>query len=167
MRIRAEEQDECAVVHAVHTSAFPTQAEADLVNAVRAQARPIVSLVAEDNRTIVGHILFSPVSLPGRPHLKIMGLAPMAVIPGFQGTGIGSDLVRAGLDQCRKLGIGAVVVLGHPEYYPRFGFLPAGRFGLRCEYDAPDEAFMAVELDPGCLRDASGTVEYGAAFSSL
>ncbi len=112
-------------------------------------------------------MLCSPVSLPGRPHLNIMGLAPMAVIASRQRKGIGSDLVRAGLDQCRDLGFGAVVVLGHSEYYRRFGFLPAGRFGLRCEYDVPNNAFMALELELGVLRGASGTVKYHAVFGNL
>ncbi len=96
-----------------------------------------------------------------------MGLAPMAVIPSCQRNGIGSALVRAGLDQCRQLGYGAVVVLGHPEYYPRFGFTPAGQFGLRSEYDVPEEVFVALELDAGFLSGASGTVKYDPAFSSL
>ncbi len=162
--IRPEAASDRAAVRAVNASAFETPAEADLVDALREEAKPIVSLVAEENGVVVGHIMFSPVLLSGHPALKIMGLAPMAVLPERQRQGIGGDLVRAGLKRCRQLGVGAVVVLGHPAYYPRFGFAPAARFGLDCAYDVPEEAFMALELRPGYLRAASGTVAYHGAF---
>lgn len=166
MLIRPEEEQDRLAIHALNVCAFGSTAEADLVDALRARARPLVSLVAEDGGAIVGHILFSPVSLPGRPDLEIMGLAPMAVAPARQRKGIGSALVRAGLARCRQSGVGAVVVLGHPGYYPRFGFVPSTRFGIGCEYDAPEEAFMAIELIPGCLRGASGKIRYHAAFAN-
>src|SRR5437762_2911415 len=82
-----------------------------------------------------------------------MGLAPMAVLPREQRRGIGSALVRAGLDRCKQSGFSAAVVLGHPAYYPRFGFTPASRFAIKSEYDVPDEAFMALEFEPGILHD--------------
>lgn len=167
MRVRAEETQDWAAVQAVNETAFETAAEARLVAVLRDQARPIVSLVAEEGGTIVGHIMFSPVALPGHADLKIMGLAPMAVAPAHQRRGIGSALVRAGLERCKELGFGAVVVLGHPEYYPRFGFSPSVRFGIGCEYDVPDEAFMLVELQAGFLQGASGKVRYHAAFNNL
>ena len=166
MLIRAEEQGDRAGVRAVNVSAFETALEASLVDALREHAEPLVSLVADDDSAIVGHIMFSPVSLSGHPALRIMGLAPMAVFPDRQRKGIGSALVRAGLEQCKRLGFGAVVVLGHPAYYPRFGFSPSARFGIGCEYDVPDDVFMAVELQAGFLRVASGTIKYHAAFSS-
>jgi len=103
----------------------------------------------------------------GHPDLNIMGLAPMAVAPANQNKGIGSALVRTGLERCKELGFGAVVVLGHPGYYPRFGFLPSARFGIGCEYEAPEEAFMVVALQPGCLRGKTGTIKYYAAFKNL
>jgi len=165
--IRDEEQKDWAAVHDVIVSAFETPAEADLVDALREQAHPVVSLVAVEGGTIVGHIMLSPVSLSGHPGLKIMGLAPMAVAPEYQRKGIGSALVRTGLDRCKQLGFGAVVVLGHPEYYPRFGFSPSTRFGIKCEYEVPEEVFMVIELLPGYLRGASGTIKYHAAFSNL
>jgi putative acetyltransferase len=167
MLIRAEAQGDWLAVHAVNVSAFETPAEANLVDALREQAQPFVSLVAEDNGAIVGQIMFSPVSLPGHPALRIMGLAPMAVAPEHQRAGIGSALVRAGLEQCRQLGFGAVVVLGHPAFYPRFGFSPSTRFGIGCEYEVREDVFMAVELQAGFLRGASGKVKYHAAFSNL
>jgi putative acetyltransferase len=167
MLIRAEEQRDWAAVHAANVSAFETPAEANLVDALREQAQPLVSLIAEDNGAIVGHIMFSPVSLSGHPALKIMGLAPMAVAPEHQRKGIGSALVRAGLEQCKQLGFGAVVVLGHPAYYPRFGFLSSRCFGIGCEYEVPEEVFMVVELQAGFLRGASGKVKYHSAFSNV
>lgn len=167
MLIRAEEQKDWAAVHALNISAFETPAEANLVSALREQVQPLVSLIAEDDGGIVGHIMFSPVSLSGHPALRIMGLAPMAVAPEHQRKGIGSALVRAGLEECKQLGFGAVVVLGHPAYYPRFGFSPSARFGIGCEYDVPEEVFMVVELQAGFLRGASGKVAYHAAFSNV
>ena len=167
MLIRAEEQRDWAAVHTVNVSAFETPAEANLVDALREHAHPVVSLIAEDDNAIVGQIMFSPVSLSGHPALRIMGLAPMAVAPGHQRKGVGSALVRAGLEQCKQLGFGAVVVLGHPAYYPRFGFSPSARFGIGCEYDVPEDVFMIVELHPNFLRGASGKVTYHAAFSNV
>jgi putative acetyltransferase len=137
------------------------------VDRLRRQAKPILSLVAESDGAIVGHILFSPVSLAGSSGLKLMGLAPMAVAPGHQMQGVGSALVREGLERCRQSGVAAVVVLGHPEYYPRFGFLPSVRFGIGSEYDVPEEAFMAIELQPGALEHAGGTIRYHPAFAGL
>lgn len=96
-----------------------------------------------------------------------MGLGPMAVAPGHQRKGIGSALVRAGMEMCKQLGFGAVVVLGHPEYYPRFGFLPSARLGIVYEYEVPEDVFMAAELQPGYLRDATGIIKYRSALSSL
>jgi putative acetyltransferase len=164
MLIRAERPTDWAAVRVVNESAFDTADEANLVDALRELARPIVSRVAEDDGAIVGHILFSPVLLVEHPELMIMGLAPMAVAPAHQRMGIGSALVRAGLDACARTGFGAVVVLGHPEYYPRFGFSPATRFGIGCEYDVPDEAFMALELHADYLRGAIGKIKFHAAF---
>jgi putative acetyltransferase len=167
MLIRPEQENDRAAVHAVNVSAFETPAEADLVDALREQAAPVVSLVAEDDGGLVGHIMFSPVTLPEQPALRIAGLAPMAVEPEHQRKGVGSALVRAGLEQCRQLGFGAVVVLGHPAYYPRFGFSSSRRFLIGCEYDVPDDVFMVLELQPGFLRGASGKVKYHAAFGEL
>jgi putative acetyltransferase len=167
MLVRLEQVSDRAAVYAVNAAAFEAPAEANLVDALREQARPIVSLVAEHQGAIIGHIMFSPVELPGHPAPKIMGLAPMAVLPAHQRRGIGSALVRAGLDECKKLGFDAAVVLGHADYYPRFGFVPSTRFGIGCEYDVPEDVFMAMELRPGALQSVSGTIKYHPAFSSV
>src|SRR5690606_36552324 len=132
MRIRAEEERDRAAVRAIVEQEFDTGAEADLVDALRAQASPLVSLVAEDyDGQVIGHGMFSPVTLDSDPDLRMMGLAPLAVVPSHQGRGVGSAIVRTGLERCRELGFAAVVVLGHPRYYSRFGFSRALDFGLR------------------------------------
>ena len=109
---------------------------------LRERADPIVSLVADAGNAIVGHILFSPATLPGCPELRIMGLAPMAVAPARQRQGIGAALIHEGMEQCRRLGFGAIIVLGHAGYYPRFGFRPASQFG-RVRNELPDDSHGA------------------------
>ncbi len=167
MLIRAEREADRESIRAINMAAFESSAEADLVDDLRQKARLIVSLVAQENSEIVGHIMFSPVSLAGHPDLKLMGLGPMAVAPDCQRKGYGSALVQAGLDCCREMGVSAVVVLGHPNYYPRFGFSPSSQFGIDSEYDVPDEVFMATELKPDCFDQIAGTVKYHPAFGGL
>jgi putative acetyltransferase len=162
VRVRDEEPRDRAAVHELTVSAFGREAEAHLVDTLRAEARPLVSLVAEEDATIVGHVLFTPVALAGFAG-NMMGLGPLAVLPARQRRGVGTALVRAGLARCRADGVAAVVVLGHPGYYPRFGFAPAATFGIASEYDAGD-SFMAVEIVSGALRGARGVVRYHSAF---
>jgi putative acetyltransferase len=162
-----EQPGDVAAIDAVNRAAFNQPNEATLVALLRKEASPLVSLVAETDGELVGHVLFSPVTLTGHPGAALMGLAPMAVAPPMQRRGIGSMLIRAGLDACERLGCEGVVVLGHAQYYPRFGFRPASAFGLRCEYDVPDEAFMARELAPGGLAGKRGTIKYHAAFAHV
>ena len=167
MIIRAEtDKDKTAIYH-IHQSAFETSSEAKLVDKLREQANPIISLVVEEDGKVVGHTMFTPVTLMDHTELKIMGLAPMAVLPKYQHKGIGSALVNAGLDQCTKLGYGAVVVLGHQEYYPRFGFIPAIRFELSCEYDVPEDAFMCIELQKNYLHSATGKISFHPIFKNV
>jgi putative acetyltransferase len=166
MRIRPERPADIAAVRDVNQQAFGTAAEATLVDAVRTQANPIVSLVAEDGDRIVGHILFSPVTIEGRTDQLMMGLAPMAVLPDRQRQGVGTALAEAGLEQCRLLGAAGIVVVGHPEFYPRFGFVPASRFGLKCEFEVPDDVFMAAEFVENALRIPGGMIRYHPAFSA-
>ena len=167
MDIRTERSGDAAAIDDVNRAAFETASEATLVRALRERAQPLVSMVAGERDGIIGHIMFSPVTLSSDPGLKIMGLAPMAVLPARQRQGIGSALVRAGLDECRRLGFAAVVLVGHADYYPRFGFVPASRFRLGCEYDVPDEVFMAIELEAGALRGKAGIIRYHAAFAEV
>ena len=165
MLIRPETEDDRPGIRAVNSAAFETSLEADLVDALRREVSPIVTLVAEEGE-IVGHIIFSPVDVLPDHGSRLMGLGPMAVSPARQRSGIGSKLVAAGLAQCRTMDYEGVVVLGHPDYYPRFGFAPAADFGLRCEYDVPEEVFMVLELLPGALTGRSGTVRYSPPFPS-
>jgi putative acetyltransferase len=167
MRIRPETEADRAAVREVNEAAFETPAEADLVEVLHDKGVSVVSLVAEVDGEVVGHILFSRVSLAGHAQLNLVGLAPMAVVPGHQRKGIGSALVRQGLGRCKECGCCAVVVVGYPQYYPRFGFAPAGRFALRCEYDVPADVFMVAELEAGALSNASGLVHYDDAFGSV
>ena len=167
MRIRSEQPADISAIRSLHTAAFEKSVEADLVDALRTAVEPFVSLVADDDGEIVGHILFSPVTLSGDSRAKIMGLAPMAVHPTKQRHGVGSALVEAGLGRCKELGYGAVVVLGHRTYYPRFGFQPSVRFGITSEYDVPDDVFMIKEIEPGYLEGKSGTIRYHSAFAGL
>jgi putative acetyltransferase len=167
MWIRSEVDADRAAIHAVNEAAFETSAEANLVDALREKTGQIVSLVAGIDEKIVGHILFSAVSLAEHPALNLMGLGPMAVLPEYQRQGVGSALVREGLQRCKQLGCQAVVVVGHPEYYPRFGFVPASRYGIHSEYDVPNDVFMIVELVAGTLQRASGLIRYDEAFSNV
>jgi len=164
LRVRDEQPADIEAVRAVNTAAFETHAEADLVDRLRRETETI-SLVAEDSHGIVGHILFSPVTLPGHDDVRIVGLAPVAVIPERQRQGVGSALIRRGMETCTQSGVDAIVLVGHPEYYPRFGFQPASRFALRCEYDVPDDVFMALQLRPGALAGKSGLIHYHHAFA--
>jgi putative acetyltransferase len=165
MIVRPELPSDRHAVRHVHTTAFTTPEEAALVDALRAGASPLVSLVGEDGGRVIGHVMFSPVTLPDHPDLRLMGLAPLAVLPAYQRRGVGAALARAGLDRCREIGIGAVFVLGHPAYYPRFGFVRADAFG--CPFEAPAEAWMLVELEPGYLRGVTGATRWHPAFDAL
>jgi putative acetyltransferase len=164
-RIRPEQHSDAEAIHALNEAAFGRSAEAELVNRLREEARPLVSLVADDGGAIVGHILFSPVDLSDQPDLMLMGLGPMAVKPERQGRGIGSELVLLGLDACQRLGCQAVFVLGHPTFYRRFGFRPASQFGITSECEDAGDAFMALEIERGILEGRSGTVRYDPVFS--
>lgn len=167
MHVRPEIESDLDQTRAVNVAAFPTEAEAGLVDRLRIEARPLISLVAAEEDRIVGHILFSPMSLAAAADGLVMGLAPMAVRPDRQRQGIGSALVRSGLEQCRKLDAVAVAVLGHAEYYPRFGFEPASRFKVRSEYEVPDEVFMLLELKPGSIFRDGCVARYHHAFNTL
>lgn len=165
--VRAEVTEDLDTVHRVNELAFGQRNEADLVDALRANARPYISLVAAADEQVVGHIFFSPVTIESADSFGAMGLAPMAVLPEYQNQGIGSQLVREGLKECQRLGQDVVVVLGHPGFYPRFGFMPASLKGLRSDYDVADDVFMVTELSEGALRGRRGLVKYHPAFGKV
>ncbi|MEG5038330.1 MULTISPECIES: N-acetyltransferase [unclassified Microcoleus] len=166
MYIRTEKPEDLEAVRQVNIAAFGRENEANLVDRLRGIASTF-SFVALPSDRIVGHILFSPVVVEGKcsSNLSILGLAPVAVLPEYQRQGIGTLLIQQGLEECRRSGFQAVVVLGHPDFYSRFGFIPASRKSLKCEYDVPEEAFMVLELESGALEDCSGTVKYRSEFS--
>jgi putative acetyltransferase len=177
MAIRLEQPGDEAGVFETNELAFGAPLEARLVDALRAGGS-YLSLVAAIDGQVVGHILFTPVTIepaadltvrlkPDTTARRVAGLAPMAVRPEHQRSGIGGQLIRAGLDECRRAGYSAVVVLGHPEYYPRFGFVPAHTFGLSCEFPSPPEAFMVIELEAAALSGAGGLVRYLPQFAEV
>jgi putative acetyltransferase len=166
--IRREEPGDAAAIRQVNERAFGQPAEANLVDALRRHNKVVLSLVAVLNDQIIGHILFSPVSIESEGgSLSAVGLAPMAVLPEYQKQGIGSWLIRVGLDECRQAGHPVVIVVGHAEYYPRFGFVPASKYGLKCEYNVPDDVFLALELREGALLGRAGVVKYQPEFNEV
>jgi putative acetyltransferase len=169
MRVRTESPADRDLVHRVHARAFPSDAEARLVDALRELTEPHFSLVAELRAgDVVGHILFTPVEVHSDSNtFRAMGLGPMAVLPSRQRQGVGSALVEAGLVACRAAGELIVVVLGHPSFYPRFGFRPAWDRGLYYIAPGPNAAFMVAELECDALQGRSGEVLYHAAFDAL
>ena len=163
--VREERPADVAAVRAVVTRAFGRPDEAYLVELLRAAGKALVSLVAERDGRVAGHVLFSPVALDGAPPAS--GLAPLAVLPDAQRQGLGAALVLAGLARCRAAGHAFVVVLGDPDYYGRFGFVAAERHGLASEYDAPPGAFQVIELVPGTLGANPGVVRYAPEFAAV
>ncbi len=165
--IRAERASDIGAIRRVNEAAFGTDAEARLVDLLRDRGKLLVSLVAERGGRVVGHIAFSRVRLAAGDEPFGVGLGPMAVAPAYQRLGIGVRLVRFGILQCRLLGARFVVVLGHPHYYPRFGFQPASQFGLSCAWPVPEGVFMAMEIQPGALANVRGRVSYEPEFDDV
>lgn len=160
--IRPERPDDRAAIHRVHVAAFPTDTEARIVDALRTSGQLTLSLVAETPAGVVGHIAFSPVEVtrPDGARVGGLGLAPVAVAPTHQRTGLGAALITEGLQRLRAADHGFCVVLGHADYYPRFGFVPASHHDVRWELPAPDANFMIQELAPGGLTGVTGVARY-------
>ncbi len=168
--IRPEQPSDYSVVFEVNKLAFGRENEPRLVEALRQSTGfiPELSLVAVLEDRVVGHILFSPMVFETPAgDISILALAPLAVRPDYQNQGIGSELVRQGLEACRRLEHRVIVVLGHPNFYPRFGFEPAQPKGVSAPFPVPEEAWMVIELQPGALSGIRGTVRYPPAFDDV
>ena len=161
MIIRPEQPDDVKNIFKVEISAFPTDTEARLVDILRADGDLSISLIAEDEGEIIGHIALSPMQAP----VRTLGLGPVAVLPKLQKTGIGSKLIEAALEIAKNQKIQAVFLLGHPEYYPCFGFSPELAAPFTSPYASPN--FMVKELEAGCLTGKIGKVDYAPGFSKI
>ncbi|MFF0829793.1 GNAT family N-acetyltransferase [Brevibacillus sp. NPDC003359] len=174
LRIRIEHTDDYSVTEHVVKSAFANaefsdQKEHDLVSRIRKSDSfiPALSLVAmdEENQEIVGHILLSKINIRNDSQsVESLALAPVSVLPDYQSKGIGKKLILEALQKAKELGYQSVVVLGHSQYYPKFGFQKASRWGIKAPFEVPDEVFMAMELQVNALANVSGVVEYSSAF---
>ncbi|MDA2925403.1 N-acetyltransferase [Acidobacteria bacterium AH-259-L09] len=166
IRIRKEHPQDIETIREVNVRAFGQAQEADIVDKLRHNCNDLLSLVAAVESRVVGHILFSPATLESEDgRVEGMGLAPMAVLPEYQKQGVGSELTRTGITELKCTGCPFVIVLGHAEYYPRFGFEPASRYGIRSEWEVPDEAFMILVLDNSVMEGISGVARYRPEFA--
>jgi putative acetyltransferase len=163
-QIRLEQPDDVVAIRETNEQAFGTTTEARLVDRLR-NSTDCISLVATIGGRVIGHILFTPISLDPATTVRVAGLAPMAVRPEHQRAGVGSQLVRAGLEKCLERGYSAVVLVGHPHFYPRFGFVQGHTKGLVCEFPVPQEAFMVLELKVSALAGVTGLVRFQPEFA--
>lgn len=161
--VRLERPEDVAAIRDVHRRAFGQQDEGRIVDALRANGAAILSLVAADGNQVVGHVMFSPL-----PVDEVTGaaLGPMAVVPERQRQGVGSRLVEGGIAHLARAGCPFVGLIGHPSFYPRFGFRPASTRGITCEWNVPDEAFMVLVLDEAAMRGVSGPARFRDEFSA-
>lgn len=166
IEIREELPEDADSIREVNERAFGQPQEARLVDALRRSCPDLLSLVALKDGAILGHILFTPVLVEG-PAETFSGraLGPMAVIPQHQKRGLGTALVQAGIQRLKAIGFSFIIVVGHPAYYPRFGFKPAREQGILCPWDVPDEAFMILTLRPSEVKGMIGVVRYRPEFS--
>jgi len=166
--VREENHDDADAIRVVNEAAFGQPDEAALVDRLRAGGDIVVSLVAQVAGSVVGHVLLSQAAVvDDGARVPCLALAPVAVTPNLWRRGIGSQLIGEALRIAQSRGHRLVVVLGHPKYYPRFGFAPASAMGIRCPYEAPDEAWMVLTLQSGSLEGVAGVVEYATAFGEL
>ncbi len=169
IHIRPETPSDYQHIFEINAQAFQQEAESLLIEKLRKSEYfiPELSIVAEKGGELIGHILFSKIRIEGEVRTPSIALAPMAVLPEFQNQGIGSLLIREGLEKVKEMGFKSVIVLGHKDYYPRFGFKKASNWGIQSPFEVPDEVFMAIELEEGALANAAGVVVYPEAFSSF
>jgi putative acetyltransferase len=166
LAIRAETANDIEAIRSVNREAFGGEDEARLVDALRAGGHVRLSLVAELDGQVVGHVLFSELAIDSESRsVPALALAPMAVLPAHQNQGIGSSLIRAGLEMCRERGHHIVIVRGHKDYYARFGF--SAKLALSLESVYAGESFMALELTPEALKGVTGRVIYAPPFVGL
>jgi putative acetyltransferase len=169
MIIRSEKIEDQEAVREINLNAFPTDVEATLVEKLRS-SMDTISLVAvhEDKDKVVGHILFSPLTIENNEEsFPALILAPVAVLPEYQKQGIGSKLVENGIIECRNQGHSIIVLVGHPEYYPRFGFKSAEQNGIEHPFEVPEDVFMVYELVPDALSSVNGVLKYSAPFEEF
>jgi len=168
IRIRKEKQKDHDEVRIVNEQAFGQPDEGRIVDKLRESCKETVSLIAVSNNEIIGHIFFSPVTIETPAGcIKGMGLAPMAVLPELQNQGVGSMLVNEGVRILKKMSCPFVIVLGHENYYPRFGFERASNYGLKCQWEGvPDDAFMVLILDESVMKGVSGIAKYRDEFDA-
>ena len=166
VRIREEQPQDIKVISEENIRAFAQAQEADIVDKLRQNCNELLSLVALKQNQVVGHILFSPVTVDNEDRtVQGMDLAPMAVLPEHQRQGVGSELIRTGVEKLKSLLCPFVIVLGHPAYYPRFGFEPANLYGIRSEWEVPDNVFMILVLNESEMLDISGVARYRREFA--
>jgi putative acetyltransferase len=165
IQIRGENPGDVAAIREVNRRAFAQDQEANIVDALRSNAAALLSLVAIQDGRVVGHIMYSPISVGG--HATSAALGPMAVLPELQRQGIGSQLIQTGSRKLQAAGYPFIIVLGHADYYPRFGFKPASAYGIQCEWEVPDEVFMVLALDESKMGSVSGLAKYRPEFSSV
>jgi len=164
--VREELPEDVNAIRLVNTQAFGRTEETDVIDKLRQDCSDLLSLVAVRQNEVVGRILFSPAVVESEDGTtRGMGLAPMAVRPDSQRQGIGSELIRAGVAALKQRRCPFIIVLGHPEYYPRFGFEPASRYGIRSEWQVRDEAFMILILDESLAHKISGVAKYRPEFA--
>jgi len=168
--VRMEEESDLSEVERLLNKSFGQETEGILVNRLRRNPDflPGLSLVAVYNNTIAGYILFFPIIIEsGQYSYKSLVLAPMAVLPDYQRRGIGRQLIQENLIIAKDKGFNSVIVVGHPEYYPKFGFRPASLWKIRPPFDLPDNVFMALELEEGALKNVTGIVQYPVEFNDV
>lgn len=169
IKVRAEKEDDFRAIDVVNLSAFQGESEAQLVGELRKSAAfiPDLSLVAELNGRIVGHVVLSKAGLKaGQGLQEILALGPMSVVPSQSHRGIGSELIDAAVARARALSFSAIVIAGHPDYYLRFGFKPASDYGLTSNLPIPSDAITAMELVDGALS-GGGEIVYPEQFRQL